>query len=1186
MNKLLKIITHAQVLSVVAAFAIMVFLSYHFMSNIERKHLLHRVDIALANAQEKIRAELLEPKATHALITETIRSMIVTGRDFESVKSYIKHISNYLTASPQIMLYTSGIYGIFYVYDNVFFSGMWHPPTDFDFSSRPWYTAITEAEGNFVITQPYIDARTGTPSLTFVRRILDDEGRPLAVICLDVSMDRIRNIAVDTYVTDSSYGVLFDNNFYVLAHPVQSFVGRDIRYLNYGIAIKQELLETGEIFNRRAMDYNGNDVILFARQLENGWYMAIIAYSRKYFQSLMHIAKIFILLGIILASILSAILLSIIARKNRAEERIKIMLDATPLAINILNERFENIDCSLEALKLFGISTKKEYITRYNELSPEYQTDGQKSMEKREAFLKKAFEEGYCNFEWTHRDLNGNLIQCDVMLIRVKLKKAYMVCEYVRDIREMKAVMAKMREADECTQVLFNATPLSCLMIDNNSKVIECNEETLRLFGFSDKMELIARVAELSPQRQPNGALSANKFLEYIDEAFEDGYSHFEWMHQKLNGEMIPTEVFLVRVKFRGEYAVAVYIRDLRELKAMIAEMQRAEIAEGSSRTKSEFLAKMSHEIRTPMNAILGITEIQLQNDSLPPETKEALGRIYNSGDLLLGIINDILDLSKIEAGKLELVNAQYDVASLLHDVVQLNMMRYESKPIEFKLNVDKNIPSILIGDELRLKQILNNILSNAFKYTQEGLVTLSVSVLPKEREEDGLIALIFCVKDTGQGMTEEQVKKMGDMYSRFNLDVNRAVEGTGLGMNITKTLVQMMNGEISIESTPGVGSEFTVYLPQVDAGFDCFGEEWAENLEQLNLSKTIITRNALIVREYMPYGKVLVVDDVETNLYVARGLLAPYGLSIDTVLSGFDAIAKIEDGAVYDIIFMDHMMPKMDGIETVRRIRETGYSEPVIALTANALAGHAEMFLSNGFDDFISKPVDIRQLNLILNTLIRDKQPVEVLEEASRSKNDLELSARKKIIQEQGLSEIFIRDAEKAAAVLEVIQRNKCRRGDDVSLLIINTHAMKSALANIGERELSEFALKLEDAGREHNTDAILNGLPVFLDALKNVIKTMRAKNEDKKDNAEYEDTEEARSFLRENLIIIQAACARYDKKTVKDVLTELRQKKWPMKLNERFANMAELLLHSEFEEITNSAEEILSNGFLQNSS
>jgi len=726
----------------------------------------------------------------------------------------------------------------------------------------------------------------------------------------------------------------------------------------------------------------------------------------------------------------------------------------------------------------------------------------------------------------------------------------------------------KMQESDERTQIMLDAAPFSVIFWDKDLKLIDCNQEAVKMFDMIDKQDFYDNFYHLSPEYQPDGLLSKDKGIALVGNALKDGYSRFEWTHQKMNGEQLPVEAICIRVKHRNEFTVTEYIRDLREQRAMMAETRKAEAAEESSKAKSEFLAKMSHEIRTPMNAILGITEIQLQDKSLSNATKEALERIYNSADLLLGIINDILDLSKIEAGKLEINPAQYDIASLIHDTVQINMMRYESKPIEFKLELNENIPVMLFGDELRIKQILNNILSNAFKYTQEGTVSLSISC---EYTDGDSIIIIFRVSDTGQGMTSEQLQKIGSKYSRFNMEANRKTEGTGLGMNITRNLLKLMNGSIDIQSTPNVGSVFTVRLPQKCIDSDPIGKILASNLMKLNSVNEQRIRNLQINREYMPYGRVLIVDDVETNIYVAKGLMASYGLSIDTAMSGFEAIEKIRNNNNYDVIFMDHMMPKMDGIETTKIIRELGFEKYIVALTANALTGQAEMFLKNGFDDFISKPIDIRQLNLVLNKLIRDKYPQEVVEAARKNKELISGKLQQDNIDPQ-LAEFFVHDAKKAAGVLKTVYANSCKSEEDVSIAIINVHAMKSALANVGEKELSSEAQVLEQAGRANDIKLFLDRLPSFLESLQKVI----GKFEEKGSKTHKEGFGDSAN-LREKLSEIRAFCEDYNKKTAKNLIAELKTKEWDAPVEEQLGILAEFLLHSEFDEAIKSIDDFL---------
>jgi signal transduction histidine kinase/CheY-like chemotaxis protein/HPt (histidine-containing phosphotransfer) domain-containing protein len=425
--------------------------------------------------------------------------------------------------------------------------------------------------------------------------------------------------------------------------------------------------------------------------------------------------------------------------------------------------------------------------------------------------------------------------------------------------------------------------------------------------------------------------------------------------------------------------------------------------SEEESRSKSSFLARVSHEIRTPLNAILGLSEIQLQKP-LPESTRADLEKIHNSGSNLLAIINDILDISKAEAGNFEIVPVDYDLVSLIHNVVQSNLVRVGSKNIAFRLEVEETAPAKLHGDELRLKQILNNLLSNAFKYTEQGKIVLMVGWEP--RHGDGILG--FTVNDTGIGIRQEDMDRLFTEYVQLDSRANRNVEGTGLGLAITKKLVNLMGGTIRASSQYRVGSFFRVEIPQKPTGDPAIiGAETAFNLKNLRFMEDRVGRNRNFVRSYMPYGKVLVVDDVETNLDVAKGLMLPYGLEVDCVLSGREAVEKIREagnapaGERYDAVFMDHMMPDIDGIEATRIIRcdigtEYARTVPIIALTANAIAGCEEMFLAAGFDEFISKPIDIARLDATLNKWVRNKQSQETLDRAELERHPHPVSEEK----------------------------------------------------------------------------------------------------------------------------------------------------------------------------------------------
>jgi signal transduction histidine kinase/CheY-like chemotaxis protein len=428
--------------------------------------------------------------------------------------------------------------------------------------------------------------------------------------------------------------------------------------------------------------------------------------------------------------------------------------------------------------------------------------------------------------------------------------------------------------------------------------------------------------------------------------------------------------------------AAVVIRRSFREM-ALLKEM-----AESNSRAKSVFLANMSHEMRTPMNVIVGLTDLLLEEDK-PVNIKETLGKINTAGTSLMGLINDVLDISKVEAGRMELMPVQYDVASLLNDIITLNMIRIEEKPIAFKLDIDDNTPSGLFGDDLRIKQILNNLLSNAFKYTKEGTVTLGVKCRPEEVLEgarpgdpaapQSSVWVSFYVSDTGIGIRQEDINKLFSDFNQVDARANRTIEGTGLGLSITKKFIELMGGEISFESEYGKGTTFRVRIRQGFVTDKPISEETLENLRTFRYLEKKKRTNEKLVRSDLSYARVLVVDDFQTNLDVAVGMLRKYKIQVDCVTNAQESIRLIAAGTpVYDAVFMDHMMPGMDGIEATKIIRAIGtkYAEniPVIAMTANVVAGNEQMFLDNGFNAFLPKPFNVMLLDSIVQRWVRDK--------------------------------------------------------------------------------------------------------------------------------------------------------------------------------------------------------------------
>ena len=506
--------------------------------------------------------------------------------------------------------------------------------------------------------------------------------------------------------------------------------------------------------------------------------------------------------------------------------------------------------------------------------------------------------------------------------------------------------------------------------------------------------------------------------------------------------------------------------------------VEQTRLAEEASESKSQFLASMSHEIRTPMNVIQGMTEL-MRTDNLDSLQKNYLSDIRKMSRSLLQIINDILDFSKIEAGKLEINEVHYNFAELFDSVCSISKFSADAKSLLFKSSMDDAVPRVLYGDELRVRQVIINLVTNAIKYTEHGYVYLCVNIVRREGES----RLAISVEDSGIGIKQDNIPKLFGKFQQ--LDVNRrwGIVGAGLGLSICKQLVSMMGGDIVVESEFGRGSTFTAYFPIVEGDPD--------KIERKSMAPRILANDSV---------EVLVVDDNTINLTVALGFLETHHIKADTATSGKQAIKMMEEKH-YDLVFMDHMMPEMDGTEVTRRIRgmRNGWCKtiPIIALSANALAGVRDLFISSGMNDFIAKPIDADELNLVLSrwlpaTKIADMvydydveppppkektaSPVSQQDDEERlleilaEKPDLNVKAglahvgKKKDIY-LGILRQFCDEYD--SYIREITRFTAEENWRDYS---IRLHALKSVFMNIGNENLSAWARKLELASSEHD--------------------------------------------------------------------------------------------------------------------
>ena len=531
-------------------------------------------------------------------------------------------------------------------------------------------------------------------------------------------------------------------------------------------------------------------------------------------------------------------------------------------------------------------------------------------------------------------------------------------------------------------------------------------------------------------------------------------------------------------------YCIVCFVYDLTKEKNMLEEVVRANEA------KSQFLANMSHEIRTPINGILGMDSVLLK-ECHDENLREYAKNIQSAGQSLLSIINDILDISKIESGKMEILTIRYQLFSVLNDCYNLTKIKLQNKPVSFIMQINEKLPSWLYGDEVRIRQIINNFLSNAVKYTKEGNITFELDF---EEKTDEQILLVITVRDTGIGIKEEDLGKLFESFTRIEEKRNRNIEGTGLGLNLTKNLVNLMGGEVFAESTYGKGSCFTAKIPQKIADakpMGDFGKRYQQYLSTSDDDKLSFLA---------PDAKILVVDDVTMNLKVVEGLLKATKIQIDTAVSGSECLECVKT-TPYQMIFLDHMMPEMDGLETLEHMKNLADNPnaqtPVIMLTANAIVGAKEEYIEAGFTDYLTKPIrETELLEMILKYLpeelvcenggqgiekSQDAQDMEQPEAGGEGAEPLQrLEQLEGLDVKTGLTYCMNEEDFYIEMLQEFLQADKASQlkhflaEEDWDNYRTTVHALKSTSLTIGAVHLSGEAKALEMAAKEGNMDYI----------------------------------------------------------------------------------------------------------------
>jgi len=653
----------------------------------------------------------------------------------------------------------------------------------------------------------------------------------------------------------------------------------------------------------------------------------------------------------------------------------------------------------------------------------------------------------------------------------------------VHDIGRRKALEEELAFKTAKMQMIIDTIPDMLFCKDTNLKYTQCNRRFEKFWGVTES-SMLGKSDDGSSWFSPD-------LLERINQAeinvMETGKSVVREviLTAPLTGKKAVFESVLSPLKQKGEVVGILCIaRDITIRKTMEDEIRAA------LDSKTSFLAHMSHELRTPLNVVIGLTDLILEDSHQDVFITNNILKINNAGSTLLSIVNSILDFSKIESGKLELTPVEYYAASLINDVVTVVVTRLGEKPIKFYLDIEPDMPEKLFGDDLRVKQILINLLTNAIKYTREGGIELKIRCA----REGKIVLMDIAISDTGIGVREKDLENLFKDYIQVDTKTNRNIEGTGLGLPITKKLVEMMEGEIKAESEYGKGTTFNVRIKQGFVDNSILGPEVVKKLKSFQYAEDKRISNKKILRLDLSYARVLVIDDVLTNLDVTAGLLRKYKMQVDCLDNGPAAIERIKSGVpVYNAIFMDHMMPDMDGIETTDHIRalDTEYAKkiPIIALTANAIHGTDQLFYAHDFQAFLTKPIDMLELDAVIRKWVRDETRDDKIVLNAPVYNDnyapvtIEIPG---VDTKKGLA-LYAGDTSVYIALLRsyvtntpaLLDKLKTVTEENMPKYNVSVHGLKGSSANIGAESIREAAFELEKISKERNLQGVwaLNG-------------------------------------------------------------------------------------------------------------
>lgn len=1175
--------------SVVTIFIVGTVIGYYDIIHEEKhKTIINEGKMAAWRSASNINEYIYENIHSVAVATYALDEMIDHNASDERIQDFLVHQSTAIkSVFPENK---SGIYG--YI-NGKFFSGInWQPPEGFVATERPWYNKIRDRNNRSITLEPYKDLQTGQKVLALGRTLKDGHG----VVAINVQTDSIQRMVEDSVTSgESDMQMIISKYGTVIAHFDKNEVGK-----NY--FMEEETLAAKIIWNLNEemtedyfeLDYDNTKYIVYSVRFLNDWYCITVKNASSILGSLNKIFAATIAIGLAIVAIIVTIMITYNRRRMAAEKlgsQLKAVSDIylTMHEIDLVNDTFTEVQSHQPTVTAI-IGKHGNNCHRVVKLI----------MENFSAPESRAEIVGFVNFDTLNERLKKrNTITLEFMNAAHKWRSArFIVAERLDDGRVRRAMLL----TEDIDEEHREQEKLNAAVEENNNRIwaiskvyVSAYELNLIDDTFIRIKENVKEATEHSGDEGASAQNTVRTFVEkFVDEEFLDDMLSFCDL-STLEERLSYTDNIMIEYMFKNQRwirsrllvshrdadgkltHVILLSQDItREMKERTRLVNKAESALAASKAKSAFLSNMSHEIRTPINAVLGLNEMILR-ESNDKNILHYAENVRTAGTTLLGLVNDILDFSKIEAGKMEIIPVDYNVSSLLNDLVNMIKIKADNKGLKLLLDFDKETPKLLRGDEIRIKQVITNILTNAVKYTEKGNVTFGVTYEKIDAEPENVM-LVISVKDTGIGIKPEDIKKLFSEFERIEEERNRNIEGTGLGMNITKRLLEMMGSSLKVSSVYGEGSTFSFAIKQTVRKWEPLGDY------ETAYKKSLEGRGKYHEKFKAPNAKILVVDDNQINLMVFTNLLKHTRVKIDTGMSGDEGLSLANKNK-YDIIFFDHMMPKKNGIETLHELRaqanNPNLKTPTICLTANAISGAREEYLAEGFDDYLTKPIDAEKLEeMLIHYLPAEK--IELSAEVTDEKETPdEIPAELATLQELDWldTKVGMKNSGSVEAYLPLVELfytsldektseiDNFYAAEDYTNYTIKVHAIKSSARIIGAVEFGEDAQLLENAGKKGDLDYIHNHheqLILTLLSFKESLAQIFAVDESDKPEADE-------SLMADVLEEIKAAAEDMDCDRLQDILAEMNDYKIPDNSAQLWATLAEATAKYDYETILN---------------